>query len=81
MEGETSGLKQNLQAMGNAVKADDDALGDFREVSGSTGLSRVVNDRVFRGLQTVTCRVAFRFRASEVTHLALEQRSDKLYFI
>eukprot|EP00983_Pelagomonas_calceolata_P106229 1159211-Pelagomonas_calceolata.AAC.5 len=33
MEEETSGLKQILQGMANSVKADDDALGDFREVS------------------------------------------------
>jgi len=31
MEEETSGLKQILQGMANSVKADDDALGDFRE--------------------------------------------------
>jgi len=33
MEEETSGLKQILQGMANSVKADDDALADFREVS------------------------------------------------
>ena len=32
MEDETSSLKQSLQGMLNSVKADDEALGDFREV-------------------------------------------------
>jgi len=40
MEEETSGLKQILQGMANSVKADDDALSDFREVSVSAALKR-----------------------------------------
>lgn len=35
MEEETGSLKQILQGMANSVKADDDALADFREVGGA----------------------------------------------
>lgn len=32
MEEETSALRQSLQGMLNSIRADDDALADFREV-------------------------------------------------